>query len=299
MAQPVPSAGQQAAKEGQTPAPQPPPPAGATPSRYWELPALSVPGVAKPELREEDRIGTYAQPRWTAARRFPTTRIYVIPEGKAEFEWWLSYTFPTAAPTARREVRNYYEIGYGIGHRLQVDFYLMTQQKGHGENAPIELKREQVELRYALADWGTIWGNPTLYLEWQRRSGGHDWLEEKILIGGELASGWHGGLNLVLENELGGPSWEHEYQVTTGISRTVVDEVFHVGLEGYVEVHDIQGDRLKFADNERVFLAGPSFMVNPVPAMRILLLPMAGAGSGGEDSLETMMRIWLVTGWTF
>jgi hypothetical protein len=299
LAQPVPSAGQQAAKEAEPAAQPQPPTTSPQPSRYWELPALSVPGESKPELREEDQIGSYAQPRWTAARRFPTTRIYVIPEGKAEFEWWMRYTFPTEEPTARREVRNYYEMGFGIGHRLQVDFYVVTQQQGHGEHAGIELKREQLELRYALADWGKIWGNPTLYLEWQRRSGGHDWLEEKLLLGGQLAPGWHGGVNFVIENELGGPTWEHEYQVTGGISRTVVDEVFHIGVEGYSEVHDVSGDRLRFSDKERVFLGGPSFMVNPIPPMRILLLPMVGQGSEGEDGMETLVRIWLVSGWTF
>lgn len=300
------------APPGTTPAPPPeppmaappPPPVGVAPAsgppvHYWELPALAIPGEPKPELREEDYVGTYQQPRWTAARRFPTTRIYVIPEGKAEFEWWLSYTFPTEAPTSKREVRTYYEIGFGLGHRLQLDFYLMTQQEGHGDNAAIELKREQVELRYALADWGRIWGNPTLYLEYQRRSGGHDWLEAKVLLGGTLAPGWHGGANFVLENELGGPSWEHEYQVTGGISRTIVDEVFHIGVEGYAEVHDISGERMKLSDKERIFLVGPSFMVNPIPPMRLLVLPMLGAGSGGEEKMKPVMRIWVVSGWTF
>jgi hypothetical protein len=29
------------------------------------------------EYREEDLIGPYGQPQWTAVRRFPTTRVYV------------------------------------------------------------------------------------------------------------------------------------------------------------------------------------------------------------------------------
>src|SRR5690349_11654603 len=43
----------------------------------------------KAELRDDDRIGTYAQPRWTAQRLFGETRIYVIPQGTVEFEYWL------------------------------------------------------------------------------------------------------------------------------------------------------------------------------------------------------------------
>ena len=152
------------------------------------MPALDVPGEARPELREEERIGSYGQPRWSAVRRFPTTRIYVTPAGKAEAEYWMRYDMPFKDGTASREVRNYYELSFGLGYRFQLDLYLVTQQEGYGKEASaIELKREQIELRYALADWGKLWGNPTLYLEWQRRNGDVDWIEPKILIGGQIA----------------------------------------------------------------------------------------------------------------
>src|SRR5438270_7655409 len=39
----------------------------------WELPAVRVVGEKPGELREEDRIGAYEQPRWTADRRFTGT----------------------------------------------------------------------------------------------------------------------------------------------------------------------------------------------------------------------------------
>src|ERR1041385_923834 len=52
----------------------------ATPSagrHAWELPPIIVVGEKAPELHEEEKIGSYAQPRWTADRRFPETRVYV------------------------------------------------------------------------------------------------------------------------------------------------------------------------------------------------------------------------------
>ena len=55
--------------------------------RTFEMPPLEV--FAKAPLREDDRIGTYAQPRWTADRLFSETRVYVIPRGKVDFEYWL------------------------------------------------------------------------------------------------------------------------------------------------------------------------------------------------------------------
>src|SRR5690349_816117 len=46
--------------------------------RADEMPAVEVVGRRAPELREEDRVGDNEQPRWTAHRRFPSTRIYVL-----------------------------------------------------------------------------------------------------------------------------------------------------------------------------------------------------------------------------
>ena len=53
--------------------------------RSWEMPEILVEGKGH-RLKEEQRIGEYRQPRWTATRRFTTTRVYVIPKGKAEFD---------------------------------------------------------------------------------------------------------------------------------------------------------------------------------------------------------------------
>jgi hypothetical protein len=56
----------------------------------------------------------------------------------------------------------------GLGHRLQLDLYLQTEQAGH--QAPLEIGAEKVELRWALADWGVIPLNPTLYAEFVRNN---------------------------------------------------------------------------------------------------------------------------------
>ena len=317
----LPAAGQEAAKQPEPPpaspptiAPAPPvalaptaappasaspaaAPAGAWPVHTWELPPIDVLGDRKPTLREEERVGDYAQPRWSAQRRFPNVRMFVVPKGKVEFEWWLRYTAPFASPTGRREMRSYYEFEFGLGHRLQFDVYLVAQQGAPG--TAIELKREQIELRYALADWGKLWGNPTLYLEYQHRNGENDWLEGKILLGGQLAPRWHAGFNLVLERELAGKQ-EDELDVTTGVSYSAVDSIFHVGAELYAEVHDVIGQRFAFAGQEQLFLAGPSFMVSPIPPAHILIAPLFGAGRDGPGSaMEGKFRLWFVTGWSF
>ncbi|MFO0755258.1 MAG: hypothetical protein U0359_02130 [Byssovorax sp.] len=265
------------------------------PFRAWEAPAIDVPGVAKAAIREEDPVGEYGQPRWTAQRRFPTTRLYVLPKGKVETEVWVRYTAPFSKPGAGRELRNFWEWGFGIGNHLQLDLYIVTEQGGN--DAAIELKREQFEIRWSPFDYGKVWGNPTLYLEYQHRNGSNDRLEPKILLGGQLAPRWHAGFNWVLERELGGEQ-ENEWNLTGGISYTVVDQKFHVGAEAYAEVHDIADQRFKFADSEQLFLAGPSFMYSPIAPAHFLFSPLFGTGKdGGGDSLTGKFRLWFIFGW--
>jgi hypothetical protein len=304
-AEALPSAAQEAAQHeppaGATsaaPRAPPAPPELEPQTRPVDLAQVEVVGAPKRGLAEDERIGDYAQPRWSARRRFPTTRLYVMPKGEVEAEYWLRYTAPLKDLDGGREVRSYYELGFGLGHRLQLDIYLVTQQTGHG---PVELKREMLEMRYALADYGKLWGNPTLYLEWQRRNGENDWIEPKLLLGGELAPRWHGAFNLVLERELGGKE-EHEWDATGGVSYTAVDEVLHAGVELYAEVHDSLGHRFAWGETEQLFLAGPSFMVSPIPRFHLLVAPLFGAGKDGSAAgqrLQGMFRQWVVASWAF
>src|SRR6185369_6872624 len=43
--------------------------------RSYEMPPVIVTGENPDGLVSEDRIGSYEQPRWTATRRFPNTRV--------------------------------------------------------------------------------------------------------------------------------------------------------------------------------------------------------------------------------
>jgi hypothetical protein len=57
----------------------PPAPSAPAPDsprlRSYELPPVNVVGQKPSDLREEDRVGSYGQPRWTATRRFPNRRV--------------------------------------------------------------------------------------------------------------------------------------------------------------------------------------------------------------------------------
>jgi hypothetical protein len=265
-------------------------------SRSWEAPALGETTVrAERTLREEERIGAYAQPRWTAARRFPTTRIYVVPEGTLSLAWWLQ-TKKRIDPSRDVRFRSLYEVELGLGHRLQLDLYLETEQRNAGAWG---ISREKVELRYALADWGVLPGNPTLYLEWIRAQSGVHAGELKALVGGELWRGWHWGANAVFEHELGGKH-ANEYALTGAVARTLVDEKLSLGGELKLEAAD-EGPR-RFAFLAYEVLAGPSLQWRPVPAAHIDLVALFGvelerASPGTPFQSAFVTEPMLVVGW--
>jgi hypothetical protein len=271
------------------------PPATTTPAgegrREHSYSARAVVPPVPGSLREEQRIGGYAQPRWSATRRFPGTRMYVVPAGSLGIEWWLEDK-QNLRDLHDVRYRSQYELEMGLGHRLQLDLYLQTEQYGH--RGPLELGAEKAELRYALADWGQIPLNPTLYAEFVRQNHGPPKVELKALLGDQIAPRWHMGFNLVFEHELGGPVEENEYALTTGLSYTLADQLFALGVEVQLESIDQAGDRLSFRHWE--LLAGPSLAWSPVPPVHVLLAPLLG-NERQSGSNTPLFEPTIVIGW--
>lgn len=249
----------------------------------WEMPPTIVRAFREGQLREEDRIGSYGQPRWTAKRLFPTTRVYVVPEGKVEFEWWTRAKVPEEGPT---EVETQYELEFGLPHRFQLDLYYVTSKTG--SEGELDASEQKYELRYALADWGELWMNPTLYFEYVERDAESDKVEYKLLLGEELGEGWHFGSNLVLEHELGGAG-ENEYELTAGVARTGIDEKLSLGAELKAALVDTHADRGDFEESLEI---GPSLRYQPLPRMHIDIAPLIGIGGDSRAA-----DIFLVVGW--
>lgn len=181
----------------------------------WQLPREYVQVTAErlPELREEDLVGKYHQPRWTARRLFGETRIYVIPEGDIEFEYWL---IPERSrETGQTDIETRYEVEMGLPKRFQIDIYAITHQLGN--QGPLVFDESKFEVRWALANWGRIAANPTLCLEWVAISDEPDHVEAKVLLGDQIVSRLHWGANLVYEHEMGGAQ-ANAYEVTAGTS---------------------------------------------------------------------------------
>lgn len=255
----------------------------------WAAPVITVEGYRPNGLREEDRIGSYGQPRWTARRRFAETRVYVVPEGKIEFEYWLIVQdHKKGEPQGDATVKQVYEVEMGLPYRFQLDLYQVWEKEGStGAN---ELAETKFEVRWALADWGVIPSNPTLYAEWVSVNAGFDHAEGKLLLGDEFGPRWHWGTNFVWEEELGGER-ERSLEMTNAISYTLFDSRFSFGVEDKFAWIDTEVDRGNYA---KEVLFGPTIQVLPLPQMHINLSQLYGLTN---ESPET--KTVAVFGWEF
>lgn len=252
--------------------------------RSFEMPPVEVVGERPSDLREEDRIGPNEQPRWTATRRFPGTRVYVIPPEQVEFEFWLRPTVPRDGKT---ELRTLYELEFGLPSRFQLDLYFRTESVTDGPTQT----GQSVELRYALAEWNRIWGNPTLYVEWSRLEDESDSIEVKLLLGGEIAPRWHWGVNLSDELSTGGDR-ANEIEITAGVSYTLADSRFSLGLETECGVVDTKDHRGTY--DEKFFFLGPSMQFRPTEQFHIDVAPLVGL-TGDSPAF----RAYVVIGYEF
>ena len=251
------------------------------------MPPVDVYGKAP--LREEDRIGEYGQPRWTAHRRFSETRVYVIPKGMVDFEYWM---IPETGRDGKTEIANQYEVEFGLPGHLQLDLYAVSHKSG-GVSGPLAFDQQKVEVRWALADWGRIPGNPTIYLEWKANNAAPDHAEVKLLLGGHIVSGWHWGSNFVWDHELAGAR-ENSDEWTVGVSRTIRDSRAAAGIETQFALVNAVGESGRRPAFDKQFLIGPSFQFRPLPQMHIDLAPLFGVTHGSPRS-----KIFVVVGYEF
>ncbi len=216
-------------------------------------------------LAEEKPLGPYAQPEWTTERRFASTRVYLqqMP-GEVGFEQWVRGRYYR---NGQAETRFQEEIEIGLPYRFQLDLY---ETWAIDQNRRINQDEYSAELRYALADWGRIPLNPTLYLEYAEHNHAPNTLEGKLLFGTDLAPRWHWGLNLIAEAELSGTS-NLELAISQGISYTLIDQKLSVGVE-----MELSHEKEIGSPAEVSFLVGPSVQWRPTSWMHIDLAPLIG-----------------------
>ncbi len=238
-------------------------------------------------LAEEQAVGVTGRPEWTGARRFPGTRVYIQKEpGEVGLESWWRFKKKRNGQVSNRLLE---EIEIGLPYRMQLDLYNDIEGDGSGR---FHYQSFNVELRWALADWGQIWGNPTLYAEYKfaDKKWGPDVYEFKVLLGDQLPPQWHWGVNFVWEAETGGER-EQEFQVTGGLSYTVLDGRFGVGVEAFYDRDTVKRER---GEEANIFAVGPSVQWRVTDKLHVDLNWMFGTNNDSERHIA-----FLVVGYDF
>jgi hypothetical protein len=250
-----------------------------------EIGSTTVTAKRVSDYREEDLVGPYEQPEWTAHRRFPSTRVYVRPPETFGMEFWLR---PTIDRTGHTQTRTQMEAEVGLPGRFQLDFYVTSNSDG--QKGDFGFNEQSIELRWALADWDVIPANPTLYLEYTFADQEPDAIEGKILLGDSMAPSWHWGLNLVFERQISG-ALSNTYEITGGISKTLTDERFSLGAEVKGSLTDEHGNRGDFSEE---LLVGPSLQYRVGRQIHMDFAPLIGIGGDSPAA-----QIFAVLGYEF
>jgi hypothetical protein len=196
-------------------------------------------------LREERAIGPNGQPEWTARRRFAETRIYVLPPWQLSLETSWRLTKPRGEQDEEEGSNTLQhgltqELELGLPYRLQLDYEAVGETDPEA-NEEWHFASQSIELRYALADWGRILLNPTLFGEWKFRNAEADSYEVKLLLGDEIIPRWHGGLNLFFGQQVG-DAREREVAASGAVSYAIVDERLSLGLEAEFNAEKANGE---------------------------------------------------------
>ena len=238
-----------------------------------------------------DLVGEYKQPYWSEFRKSPNSRIYVQnAPGVVTFEHWQEYrTYRTGTEMRTRE-----ELAFGLGHRWELDIYMLGLKTFDGNNGSFENRGVSWEVRYALADWGKMWGNPTLYFEYQHLNNSYDVVEPKLLLGDAFGPKKNNlwSVNLVYEGNLAPHKDKTDEGQITYSYQHIFNHNFSFGFSGqYANAHERYNYILdKSFDN----LIGPSMQFRLNNKAYLDIEPMVGIGNSNKTS-----RTFVIFGWKF
>ena len=242
-------------------------------------------------LTEMQLVGEYNQPVWSTFRKFPTTRIYVqVPPGQAMYEKWMEIRDNRGDKGTEIRMRD--EFAFGLGKRLELDLYLHTVTIGSAENSTLNFRAFSWEIRYALADWGKIFGNPTLYFEYLYMNGDYNKIEPKLLLGGNINDYSIWGVNFVYEGQLANSKEkDEELAVTASYSRILSNRVSLGASYQYIT----ENGREAGIDNiSEEHLLGPSFQLKLHDRAYLDVEPLIGLTKESKKS-----KTFIIFGWRF
>jgi len=240
--------------------------------------------------------GSYKQPQWTRHRLFTNSRAYVLDEHQIEVEAWVKAQ--TFKDTHQNKTVFKQEIEVGLGHRLQLDLYVNQKQYYNEEKGKkvFDSEGQQIELRYALADWGELPLNPTLYFEYHPVKNNPERFEFRLLLSDNLAANWHYAINLGYEIDLWGQKQygqpEREIPLDVAIGTTALSPHVSLGAEVKVEWRDGPGRRGHF---EQEIDIGPAVQWRPTPTFHLNVSPLWGVKDVSKN-VSPVLETWIIAG---
>lgn len=246
-----------------------------------ELNSVTVTGE---KFKQFELVGDYNQPTWTTTRMFPSTRVYVMtPKDTVTYEKWFDIRDRKDGPA---QIRMRDELAFGLGNRMELDLYAHTVYDGPYGNQQFNWRGFSWEIRYALADWGKIPGNPTLYFE-HKLINGRQGIEPKLLLGDRIGNtNYIWGLNLIYEANLASKKadQEREYAVTASIGK-VISNNLTVGASAHYRFND-------YEDGMTEYYIGPTLNYRFNKHAHLSLEYMPKLSKDGYNSRSFLIFAW-------
>ena len=242
--------------------------------------------VTAKKYSQFELVGENQQPAWTLVRKFPSTRTYImVPKGTVMYEKWFDAR--TKRNDGGTELRMRDEFAFGLAKRLELDLYLHTVYKYSGENSSYGFRGFSWEVRYALADWGKIPGNPTLYFEHKLLDGKRMGIEPKLLLGDRIGQRGIWGVNLIYEGYVARDriNQEREYAYTASYGQIINDDLT-IGVSNMFRHNDVDGT------NEWYIGPALQYRFNGNAYMNFEILP-------GLNQDAKLFRNTIIFGWRF
>ena len=205
-------------------------------------------------------------PAWTQSRTFAATRFWRLDRGQQEFELW--YSVRARKDGVDGDTRHLWQVEYMVSliRGVQLDVYANYQYDK--QNGP-HLEGAQIETRIAPWNYGDLFGNPVLYLEWHPQTRDANRGEARLLFGGNLGvPRLRGALNLLVEQNLDSPTGrradflaDREIGGTAAAAYEVVERALSLGGETRL-IWDQQGT----TEYQRTMKVGPALWLSALDA---------------------------------
>jgi hypothetical protein len=216
-------------------------------------------------------------PPHTQDRVFPTTRFWLLDEGRYEIQTWVTdQIYGTGMQTGITLVK----LQWGVAPHLQMDVYQNFAFNEHGWQG---VEGNQIELRYALASYNVLPLNPVIYLQWHPRVTQPDRGMIRLLLGGDLGESVLWAANLYFETNIDrmpGPYKTFANAnagVTLAVSVATWRDYLRLGGEVLAGI-----DQHKTPQFNRALLLGPSAMLK-VPEVNIKVTGTLLLGTAPKD----------------